>query len=93
MNYVIYHKESTLLAPLHKKSFATERSAKAALTRGLNDGHMHNRADWAIAEAAEFFCRIEKKRTVTNLMTGNEVEIAVNTPRSCDPSSELYWSM
>ena len=32
-------------------------------------------------------------KTVTNLMTGAEVEIAYDTPRACDPSSELYWSM
>jgi hypothetical protein len=32
-------------------------------------------------------------KTVTNLMTGKPVEIAHDTPRSCDPSSELYWSM
>jgi hypothetical protein len=30
---------------------------------------------------------------VKNLMTGDLVEIAHDTPRSCDPSSELYWSM
>ena len=32
-------------------------------------------------------------KTVKNLMTGEDVEIAWDTPRSCDPSSELYWSM
>jgi len=32
-------------------------------------------------------------KTVTNLMTGKPVEIAHDTPRACDPSSELYWSM
>lgn len=32
-------------------------------------------------------------KTVRNLMTGALVEIAHDTPRSCDPSSELYWSM
>jgi hypothetical protein len=32
-------------------------------------------------------------RTVKNLMTGEMVEIAWDTPRSCDPSSELYWTM
>lgn len=32
-------------------------------------------------------------KTVRNLMTGAAVEIAHDTPRSCDPSSELYWSM
>ena len=32
-------------------------------------------------------------KTVKNLMTGQEIRIAYDTPRSCDPSSELYWSM
>ena len=32
-------------------------------------------------------------KTVKNLMSGVEIEIAHDTPRSCDPSSELYWSM
>ena len=32
-------------------------------------------------------------KTVRNLMTGAEVEIPSDTPRSCDPSSELYWTM
>ena len=32
-------------------------------------------------------------KTVKNLMTGKEIEIPHDTPRSCDPSTELYWSM
>jgi hypothetical protein len=32
-------------------------------------------------------------KTVRNLMTGVDVQIPYDTPRSCDPSSELYWSM
>jgi len=32
-------------------------------------------------------------KTVKNLMTGEDVVIAWDTPRSCDPSTELYWSM
>ena len=41
-------------------------------------------------------CRFEYVPTtkmVRNLMSGELVEIAHDTPRSCDPSSELYWSM
>ena len=34
-----------------------------------------------------------KMKTVTNLMTGKEIQIERDTPRCCDPSSELYWSM
>ena len=32
-------------------------------------------------------------KTVKNLMSGKEIQIPHDTPRSCDPSSELYWSM
>ena len=32
-------------------------------------------------------------KTVTNLMTGQEQQIAHDTPRCLDPSSELYWTM
>ena len=32
-------------------------------------------------------------KKVTNLMSGVEIEIGINTPMSCDPSSELHWSM
>ena len=32
-------------------------------------------------------------KTVKNLMTGKDVVIPVNTPRCCDPSTELYWTM
>jgi len=34
-----------------------------------------------------------EKKIVKNLMSGVDVEIDYDTPRSCDPSSELYWSM
>ena len=36
---------------------------------------------------------IPTMKTVKNLMTGVDVQIAHDTPRSCDPSSELYWTM
>jgi len=32
-------------------------------------------------------------KTVKNLMTGQDIQIPHDTPRSCDLSSELYWSM
>jgi hypothetical protein len=33
------------------------------------------------------------KVTVKNLMTGKDVEIDRDTPWSCNPASETYWSM
>lgn len=34
-----------------------------------------------------------KTKIVKNFMTGENVEIDVDTPRCCDPSSETYWTM
>ena len=34
-----------------------------------------------------------KTRKVRNLMSGKEMEIDYDTPRCCDPSTELYHSM
>lgn len=36
-------------------------------------------------------CNVTK--TVRNLQSGKEIEIPIDTPLSCDPSSETYWSM
>ena len=32
-------------------------------------------------------------KTVKNLLSGLDIQIPHDTPRSCDPSSELYWTM
>jgi hypothetical protein len=32
-------------------------------------------------------------KMVKNLMTGQMVEIAADTPWCCNPASETYWSM
>jgi hypothetical protein len=58
------------------------------------DAHTVLREVQAVWPAAGY--RVEvvpTMKTVKNLMTGKLVEIAHDTPRSCDPSSELYWSM
>jgi hypothetical protein len=34
-----------------------------------------------------------RMKTVVNLMSGKEIQIEADTPRCCDPSSELYWTM
>lgn len=91
--YVIYHKETTRYPRLKRETYKSERAAKAALTRAVNDGKISNRDEYAIAEYEDFRKNIEKKKTVKNLMSGNEIEIAVNTPASCDPSTETYWCM
>ena len=32
-------------------------------------------------------------KTIRNIMSGMDIEIPVDTPICCDPSSETYWSM
>jgi len=34
-----------------------------------------------------------RMKTVKNLMTGKDVQIDRDTPWSCNPASETYWSM
>jgi hypothetical protein len=98
MSYVIYNKETTIIVSgrrsWERKDFATEAAAKAALTRMIkkSNGKMV-RENYAIIENGLFFKMIEKTVVVTNLMSGKEVRQSVNTPRCCDVSSELYWTM
>ena len=44
---------------------------------------------YSLAEAAVN----QPMKRVKVLTTGEEIEIPVDTPRCCDPSTELYWSM
>jgi len=47
-----------------------------------------------VMAADEYYSTLgNQTRIVRNLMSGKEVEININTPLSCDPSSETYWSM
>ena len=65
-----------------------ENRDEAGMQREVDELYMHH---YPRAQFRLEYCPTTK--TVKNLMTGQEVEIAWDTPRSCDPSSELYWSM
>jgi hypothetical protein len=94
MAYVVYNKETTktIRAKAYgKEYYATEAAAKAFLTRMVKMGY--RKEDFAVAEISDFRANIEKYETVTNLMSGKPVRQSVNTPLSCDVSSETYWSM
>jgi hypothetical protein len=45
------------------------------------------------ANAHAFYLGQTTMKTVTNLMTGKDIQIAENTPWACNPASETYWSM
>ena len=93
MSYVIFHKETTIIF----KTCATERAAKTALTKAANSGKIANRDQYSIEESIYFANFIEKKVTKTYLHPYSglptTVTMTVNTPRSCDPTSDLYWQM
>lgn len=94
MTYVVYNKATTktIRAKAYgKEYYATEAAAKAFLTRMVKMGY--RKEDFAVAEIGDFRANIEKYETVTNLMSGKQVRQSVNTPLSCDVSSETYWSM
>lgn len=102
MSYVVYHKHDTYYLKNHmdkgtykmKTSWATERAAKAGLTRALKKNPNLKKEDFEIAESAHFHNKIEKTRTVRNLLNPERpFRIKVNTPASCDPSTETYHSM
>lgn len=91
--YIIYEVETTQI--LGKRyGYKTERAAKAGITKlvGTNDRSVVEGVV-AIADYADFFQNIEKQETRINLMSGKPFKQPVNTPLSCDPSSETYWSM
>jgi hypothetical protein len=47
---------------------------------------------WPMGKGFRIECHPANK-VVKNLMTGENIEIAADTPHCCDPSSETYWSM
>jgi hypothetical protein len=91
MSYVVYNKQSTLVVGSDRhNTWKSLGAAKAHLTRMGKMGYRVS--DFAIA-SNEDFGKIEKQVEKVNLMTGKKFMQSVNTPRACDPSSELYWSM
>lgn len=53
--------------------------------------HIHQ--NWTVVDLDTYNARFRRTKKVVNMMSGVEVEIDVNTPACCDPSTETYWSM
>lgn len=84
--YIVYHIKSTM----QEKTFALESAAKRSTTC-LN--RKKGSVQYAYADNETYNTDVVSMKKVRNSMTGEEIEIPSNTPRSCDPSSELYWTM
>jgi hypothetical protein len=100
--WYVYDKASTVIV----RGYKTRAAAAAAITRAHKEytrtnmyvpGSNAHEADplfkWAMADSAFFHEFIERRVVKRNLMTGQDFEQRANTPLSCDPSSETYWSM
>lgn len=73
------------------KSYPSKRGVKIAHKR-LGKKYAGQRSlDWTTNE--NFRKNVVKTKVVKNMMSGEDVVISTDTPRCCDPSTELYWSM
>jgi hypothetical protein len=84
------------------KSYKTSGAAKAAITRaqkkyenriGVYAANHGPLFELGYAEANYYHLMLETKVKRVNLMTGVEYKESVNTPLSCSPASDSYWSM
>jgi hypothetical protein len=103
--WVIYDKNTTQILRIRTRNGRTtewyygESAAKAALTRySKQSGLMPTDADYplyhyALADRDHYYKNIERQVKRKNLMTGAEYMESVNTPLSCSPASETYWTM
>lgn len=92
MNYYVIAKGTGLIVtdgPNRTRAYKTWGAAKAVITR------LVNKAGWSANNLQIVDRATYKPRMVTrkNLMTGVEYQEDVNTPLSCSPASETYWSM
>ena len=84
--FIVFHRSSTEMI----KSFTSASSAKRSMTcMNRNAGSY----EYEFTNDQDYYNRVVTKKTVKNLMTGQMMEIDSNTPRCCDPSSELFWTM
>lgn len=75
--------------PNRTRAYKTFGAARATRTR------LCRKAGWGMDQLSIVDTRHYKPRMVTrtNLMTGQEYQEDVNTPRFCSPASESFWSM
>jgi len=103
--WVIYHKKTSAILEIHSRNGTATRqyygvgAARAALTRySKQSGLMPTDSDYplyhyGVAERDHYRTHIEQHVRRKNMMTGVEYVESVNTPLSCSPASETYWSM
>ena len=86
--FVVFH---TQFPHQDKRYFKTEGGAKRSAT--CSNRNAGKTVYQAMEETFFMLKHPVGTKVVKNLMTGKDIEIPEDTPRSCDPSSELFWSM
>lgn len=86
--FIVYHIDSTQIVKTYKKIGWAKRESER-----LNALDAGNKLNYSYTPADYYYNTVVGMKTVINLMTGKEIQIPTNTPRCCDPSSELYWTM
>ena len=79
--FVVYHTETLRI----EKEYTYQKSAINYLAK-LGAGY-------SVTDRETFHSIPVPMMKVRNLMSGEEMEIPVNTPWCCNPASETYWSM
>lgn len=83
--FVVYNVKTTVMAAHYKTASAARR-----LTIKLNETQP-GVYDWTDEE--QYNTRVVHDIQVRSLMGGELITIPSNTPWSCRPDSETYWSM
>lgn len=86
--FVVFH---TQFPHQDKRYFKTASAAKRSAT--CSNRNAGKQVYQALEETFFALKHPVGMKTVKNLMTGKEVEIAEDTPWCCNPASETYWSM
>jgi len=75
--------------PNSTRSYRSQGAAQATRTR------LCRKQGWSLNDLEIVDHKSYQPRMVTrtNIMTGEQYEEDVNTPRFCSPSSEAFWSM
>jgi hypothetical protein len=81
MKHIVFHVETGRVV----KEFKYQKCAVKLMNNlGL---------DYAVTNDRESILAAVVMKKVRNMMTGEEIEIAADTPWCCNPASETYWSM
>jgi len=103
--WVIYDKKTSAILRIRARNGNTTEwyygvgAARAALTRYCKKSGLmptdpnYPLYHYGVAERDYYRTHIEQYVRRKNMMTGEEYMESVNTPLSCSPASETYWSM